>query len=84
MSTISGASDTARVGSRQMPRKPTKPSKDEGLVKVTLMLPNEDVASIDEEANRLTRDDPYGRTVTRTDVIRSYIKGGLSKRDGRR
>jgi hypothetical protein len=38
-------------------------------VKLTLQLPANDVASIDAEAEKPSRDEPYGRTVTRTAEI---------------
>jgi hypothetical protein len=60
-----------------MPRKPTKIDADAELVRVTVMLPAEDVQAIDNEAKQLSGKDPYGRTITRTDVIRRLVRAGL-------
>jgi hypothetical protein len=47
------------------------------FVRVTLLLPADDVRAIDAEAERRSTDDQYGRTITRSDVIRSMINENL-------
>lgn len=60
-----------------MPRKPNKVHADADLVRVTVLLPADDVKAIDAEAKRVTSADPYGRAITRTDVIRRLLSEAL-------
>lgn len=81
MSTAQVATDTKRVvKSGDMPRKPTAPRKGDKLTKVTLMLPTDYVEAIDQEAERMSEGDEWGRRATRTDVFRVLIKGWLASK----
>jgi hypothetical protein len=66
--------------SAEMARKPSKIKSDQDLVRVTLLLPADDVREIDAEANRMSATDPYRRVLTRSDVIRSLVREGLESR----
>jgi hypothetical protein len=74
------------VKSRNVARKPLKVKADQDVVRVTLLLPAEDVREIDAEAKRRTLAEREsgsrsGRIaeITRSDVIRSYIREALTK-----
>jgi hypothetical protein len=66
-----------RVKSIPVPRKPQKVKAGDDFVRVTLLLPADDVRAIDDEAERRSGEDQYGRTITRSDVIRSMINESL-------
>jgi hypothetical protein len=70
--------DTLR--SHPMARRPGKIKSDQDLVRVTLLLPADDVREVDAEAQRMSASDPYRRTLTRSDVIRSIVHEGLQAR----
>lgn len=63
-----------------MARKPGKIKSDQDLVRVTLLLPADDVRVIDAEAQKMSAGDPYRRVLTRSDVIRSLVREGLEAR----
>ena len=66
-----------RVQSPSVPRKPHKVKASDEVIRVTLLLPADDVRAIDEEAERRSGEDAYGRSLTRSDVIRSMINESL-------
>jgi hypothetical protein len=68
---------TRRLKSGPVPRKPQKVKASDEFVRVTLLLPADDVRAIDAEAEKRSSGDQYGRTITRSDVIRSMINENL-------
>ena len=71
---------THTLKSGAMARKPGKIKNDQEVVRVTLLLPADDVREIDAEAERMSESDPYRRTLTRSDVIRALVRVGLDTR----
>jgi hypothetical protein len=61
---------------RGMAREPKRTKGGTDLVKITVMLTGDDLAAIDKEAERLTRDDELQRHVTRTDVVKLWLRRG--------
>jgi hypothetical protein len=63
-----------------MPRKPRKikatATED---VRISMFLPADDVRALDAEAVRRTDEDAYGRTLTRSDVVRMAVHQFVSK-----
>jgi hypothetical protein len=64
-----------------MPRKPNKIKTGEGDVRVTLMLPADDLRAIDAEAKRRSKEDVYGRDVTRSHVVRLAVHKFLENKE---
>lgn len=62
-----------------MPRRPSKPKPGE-QVHISFYEAGEIVAEIDKLAERLSKEDPHGRKLTRTDAVRSLIRSGLAAR----
>jgi len=62
-----------------MPRKPKKVTANDTVMHVTLLLSATDVRAIDGEAKRRSGEDAYGRTLTRSDVIRMAVHKFLEK-----
>ena len=75
--TNTSEASSRRISSVPVPRKPQKVKDSDDFVRVTLLLPADDVRAIDHEGKRLSDEDQYGRTITRSDVIRSMINESL-------
>jgi hypothetical protein len=66
-------------------RKPTKIKPGAtGTVHLSFIVEAALVRDLDEEAERMQKEDPYGRAVSRTDAVRSLIRDGLKYRTEKR
>jgi len=62
-----------------MPRKTRKITVSDDTIHVTVMMPVADVTAIDAEARRLSKEDEFGRSLTRSDVVRLAVHKFLAK-----
>ncbi len=68
-----------------MPRKPKRVKAGAtGTVHLSFIVEADLVRVVDEESERMKAEDDYGRTVSRTDTVRSLIKDGLKYRAEKR
>lgn len=67
-----------------MPRKPRKVKPGSGVVRVNVLVDSELLARVDDEAARMTEEDPYKRATSRSDALRSLIDDGLKFRGEQR
>jgi hypothetical protein len=67
-----------------MPRKPSKIKAGTKTVHISFLLDADVARRVDEEAERMTKEDPYRRVTSRTDALRSLISDGLTYRAERR
>jgi len=63
-----------------MPRKPRKIKTGQGLVRIGFLIEADIARQVDEEAARMTAEDPHGRVASRTDALRSLLLAGLASR----
>lgn len=61
-----------------MPRGPKRVKASDDTVRVTLLLPANDVRAIDEAAIQRSENDAYGRKLTRSDVVRMAVHAFLT------
>lgn len=59
-----------------MSRPPRRPKKTNKLVKLTVMITADELRAIDVAAEILTKNEPMGRKITRTDVVRWWLRRG--------
>lgn len=68
---------------RAVGRKPAKPKKGEPF-RLHIILPGEVVEEVDAITDQLRSEDPYQRSVTRTDALRILITEAVKARRERR
>jgi hypothetical protein len=66
------------IPSPKVARRPKKP-RGKGPVRLNYNLPGDLVQRLDRHAAKLAADDPLGRPVTRTDVIRLLLIDALDR-----
>ena len=82
---VSGRAKGAVASTPQMPRRLTKiKAGATGPVHLSFIVDAGLVRDVDDEADRMKSEDPYGRVVSRTDAVRSLIIDGLKSRADRR
>ncbi len=73
------------VASASVPRRPTKIKPNAtGTVHLSFVVEAALVRQVDEEAECMKEEDPYHRSVTRTDTVRSLLVDGLKYRADKR